>query len=407
MSIPVLSSAVKPEKKRVRLAIGVMSSMINARYRDQLKGCMDTWGSNANLGLHKAKDVPSLSSVVREVETKRENNTTVIHYYCGEFGDSTSPEIIHLPGVKDDYASATYKQWLGYKHLSDNYDADFYLMIGTDNYVCLDRLHELLDGYDSDQLLIISGFADDRGVRGKPCHFPYGGGGIIFTRESMKVIYPKIDYILEAWPIVSPELKDQCDVAVGYYADQWGIPVAVERHLYSMSWTCAFNGDDTFTVHGPMKFDKIVICHNMEYRDHVLYHKYRDRVVEYNDLLKEYRKIAAHDREVIEKAISGCTSAAITTKCPQNVIVVKNFIDSLGIHPIVSDDPEVITRCTQFRIPNEMKELPDLAICDVGAISVPNKVLIIYGSTTSTVPEGFTVSHILATSKLTILTRKS
>ena len=68
-----------------------------------------------------------------------------ILYFLGEekvtgFNDTDCIKYINLDGVKNDYLSASYKQFLGMKYIYENYKTKFIISIGTDTYLNIPKL---------------------------------------------------------------------------------------------------------------------------------------------------------------------------------------------------------------------------------------------------------------------------
>ena len=69
--------------------------------------------------------------------------------------------LIYMPGILNDYLSASYKQNLGIKYIMDNNpDIDFVYVCGTDTYLNIDALVKFLAFFDSTQRLCIGGHSN-------------------------------------------------------------------------------------------------------------------------------------------------------------------------------------------------------------------------------------------------------
>ena len=71
-----------------------------------------------------------------------------ILYFLGEQKILDGEKFIHLPGVGDDYLSATYKQWYGLKYIFEKYKSKFTIFIGTDTYVNIPKCLDLIKKYE-------------------------------------------------------------------------------------------------------------------------------------------------------------------------------------------------------------------------------------------------------------------
>jgi len=154
-------------------------------------------------------------------------NQVKILFFLGEevvFENDSS--FIHLKGVKNDYLSASYKQYHGLKYIYENYDTEFILVIGTDTYVNVPKTLQLLSNFDHNKSLIIGGYSDMRIVNFKWVEFFDGGCGIFISKEFLKVIYPMIndvDKFMENWIYITSlnkdiDLKEACDVSIACLA---------------------------------------------------------------------------------------------------------------------------------------------------------------------------------------------
>jgi len=145
--------------------------------------------------------------------------------------------LVHLKGIKDDLESASHNNGCGYKYLYDNVPSDFYIIVGTDNYVWGDRLFSILNKCNPDHPFLISGYGQTRNINHKIQYFPFGGCGIILTKSAARILYPKFDQLFNDWVKISPpnEIRS-CDLAIGYYAEGNKIVMCRDYGLYSQNW---------------------------------------------------------------------------------------------------------------------------------------------------------------------------
>lgn len=182
-----------------RLAIGLLATSAHKKYRDQIIACRQTWVAEAEpLG------VPVL-------------------FFGGGHHHDEAP-LVNLPGVLDDYSSASDKQYLGLKYLYENHPSDFYFFAGTDNYILIKRMLVLLESYDPNDLLYIGGHGWHRNINGKAIYFHSGGGGFILSHALMTSLDEKGILTREAlrrWREICvgelSYLKDACDVGMAYF----------------------------------------------------------------------------------------------------------------------------------------------------------------------------------------------
>ena len=71
--------------------------------------------------------------------------------------------------------SASYKQYLGLKYISDNLNPDFVYVCGGDAYLVIDNLQKLLDKFDPEDDVFIGELGDFRYVDGERVYFHSGG----------------------------------------------------------------------------------------------------------------------------------------------------------------------------------------------------------------------------------------
>lgn len=240
----------------MKLSICVMSTLVNDRYKDQIKACQDTW----------AKDADRLGITIK--------------YFCGSVQDSDFDFVTHLDGVGDDYVSATYKQYRGLQYLQSHHPADFYLIVGTDNYVDLPRVLKMLEKYRPEYPFIIGGCMESREIFGRKISFSLGGSGIFLSHGALELASPHFDNLIESWNQETDKpqysyLKPACDVSIYYLASELGITLSIERDLYPGNHRGDFYNMNILNgagVYPKMRLDRIVICHFMEPPDMHQYH---------------------------------------------------------------------------------------------------------------------------------------
>ena len=153
-------------------------------------------------------------------------NEVKILFFLGEEVVFENDNFIHLKGVKNDYLSASYKQYYGLKYIYENYDTEFILIIDTDTYINIPKILKLLSNFDYNKSLMIGGYNDMRIVNFNWVQFFDGGCGIFISKEFLKVIYPMIkdvDKFMENWIYICSlnkniDLKNACDVSIACLA---------------------------------------------------------------------------------------------------------------------------------------------------------------------------------------------
>lgn len=234
---------------KYKLVIGLLATTINQKYRDQIVACQKTWLPEA-----EKLDVP-------------------VSIFGGHHVDPDVP-IINLPHTAEDYCSAFNKQFLGLKYLYDHYDADFYFFAGTDNYVFVTRILELLDNYNSQELLYIGGHGQNRYIDNKDIYFHTGAGGFILSR-SLLALLDQNGYLNINSYIVWKQVVDRnrannidypaCDVAIAYFIHDMNIKTI---KFYELFTGCDCYGYRSSTEGRcclqPHDWSKLYVCHYME-----------------------------------------------------------------------------------------------------------------------------------------------
>jgi hypothetical protein len=252
-----------------KLSICVMSTLVNDKYKNQILGCMETWGKDA------------------------ENKNVIVKYFCGDIKDTNYTFTTHLDGVIDDYYSATFKQYYGLKYLLEYHKSEFYLIIGTDTYVNIDRVLNMLNKYDPNYSLIIGGYGQTRHIFNYNVFFSLGGGGIILSHSALTQIEPLFNNFLLEWEEETQKpqynyLKPACDVSLYHLAWRERVTPIIERDMYSCSWIGDFY--DNSNIIDTINIDKIISCHFMEREDMLLYKKWGDKGYFYYQIRQEYAK---------------------------------------------------------------------------------------------------------------------
>jgi len=170
------------------------------KYRNQILKINETWGKQA--GVH--------------------TNVQLL-FFLGEEVVLEGPQYIHLKGVTNDYQSASYKQFIGLKYIYENCKSKFVICVGTDTYINVPKLLKYISRYSHLENLYIGGHGCHRNILGKTVYFHSGGPGFIISWECLRLLYPKLDNIVEEWIDIcyrnnTSEWKTASDLAMGYYA---------------------------------------------------------------------------------------------------------------------------------------------------------------------------------------------
>ena len=248
-----------------RISIGCMACTTIPKYVNEIKSVLETWYPEC-----WAIDIPVYFFTGEQVSDDEKSLNT--------------SHIVHLKGVDDSYDSASLKQWLGYKYLYDNVPSDFYIIVGTDNYVWGERLLPIINKYSPDQPFLISGYGQTRMVGSKQQHFPFGGCGLILTHKAVTILYEKLPILYDNWKkLIGPgELTAACDLAMAYYAEQHNIVICRDYGLYSQDWLG--NGKWGRINEGPINYNIAAVFHYMNDHNMKSYHKYKTMIESYNPL---------------------------------------------------------------------------------------------------------------------------
>jgi hypothetical protein len=234
------------------LIIVVYACYTIEKYREQIKTINETWGKKC-----------------------QSYNEIKLLYFLGEqtvsgFEDTDCIKYINLPGVKDDYLSASYKQFLGMKYVYENYNAKFIICCGTDTYLNIPKLLAYINNFDYNDCLYIGGHGCERQIGDKKYYFHSGGPGFIITHTCLNKIYNLLSNLMEDWIRICninniENLIPACDVAVSYYLQQPNINVKIIKtndlsflHCNYIGLPCHYRQVD---------MSNIISCHSMSKND--------------------------------------------------------------------------------------------------------------------------------------------
>lgn len=189
-------------------------------------------------------------------------------FFLGEqkHAEFTDEKYIYLPGIGNDYLSASYKQSLGLKYIHENYKTDFVLCCGTDTFLNLPLILRYIKKFDPNDNLYIGGHGCVRKIFNVPYYFHSGGPGFIITKNCLEKIYPYCDSMTDNWldickrSNIYESLHPACDVAISYFLQTLTFSqiVKADEGLFSH---CNYLG---YPCHrGRTDMDKILSCHCM------------------------------------------------------------------------------------------------------------------------------------------------
>ena len=222
------------------------------KYREQIKCINETWGKKC----------------------EQYNNIKLI-YFLGEnhiddFSDTERTQYINIAGVKDDYLSASYKQFLGLAYIYNNYNPKFVICIGTDTYLNIPKLLVYINEFDYNENLYIGGHGCNRMINSKNYYYHSGGPGFIITYTCLQKIYNKLPNLMDTWIHICNEynvdnLVPACDVAISYFLQQCDINVTIIKMNDLSFLHCNYYGHPCHLF--KVDITQIVSCHSMNIND--------------------------------------------------------------------------------------------------------------------------------------------
>ena len=271
-----------------RVVICVFGCITLPQYCLQLLKLQETWGRRAE----EVCDVP-------------------VYYFVGEehIVGLDHPEVfryphrmIYLPGVANDYLSASYKQNLGLAYLhSHGLAGDFVFVCGTDTFINIDALVRFLTFFDPQERLYIGGHHDhfnnhqlqfdrhlltmypDAGLTPLPrddIQFHLGGAGFVLSRGMVSALAPFLPTMTDVWITQCQQAHQEayiptCDVCLAIYIYCLGGKSVRYFHRF---YECNFQGMVNLTkMYGYPRFyhccnhriqaRDIISCHNMSLGD--------------------------------------------------------------------------------------------------------------------------------------------
>jgi hypothetical protein len=245
------------------------------KYNEQIRVINDTWGKLCNTCKYNVK----------------------LLYFLGEKTNDDSyigENYIHLPGVLDDYSSASHKQYQGLKYIHEKFKYKFVFCCGTDTYLNIPKMSELTNYFEHNVNYLIGGDIGWRVINSSRYLFFFGGAGFMLTNKCLSLLYPLLPNILDKWTeiciqnkkefepndkcyntpihlIIGKEHTDSSDVSISYFLQQPEINTKL-IHLPKLFYYCNYKGstyDPNIPIY-PMKpvyIENIVTCHLMTTQD--------------------------------------------------------------------------------------------------------------------------------------------
>jgi hypothetical protein len=263
-------STFRSTAKSVPLVILIFGCVTKQKYADQIRSIENTWGKTA-----QDLKVPYF-------------------YFLGqrssEFSDSS--KFIYLPNIKDDYSSASYKQYLGLKWVCEHYNPNYVFICGTDTFINVNKLNDLLQNKEFklkySENLYIGGHGDTRTIanvcddnnkcHNMSVHFHSGGSGIIISNNVLFSMYDYYDTFQSNWISFCNEhnneyLKDACDVSISFLLQCFNVTSYEINGFYY----CNFNGVPC--CKNKIKKENIITCHLMTTYDNMYMHRFINKFI--------------------------------------------------------------------------------------------------------------------------------
>lgn len=192
-NIPKTENLSGQEKQQhYKMIILIYASIIQPKYKEQVEICLSTW-----------------------VPVADKHGIKCIFVLGEEKTDYNDPHFLYLPGVANDYMSASFKQYLGLKYISENYNFDFIFVCGTDTYPNITKLYALLNTFDKNIPMYIGGHGEHIMINQKLYYFHSGGAGFILTSKANEILYPYYQNVNQWWiKWCSWDIVNACDVSM-------------------------------------------------------------------------------------------------------------------------------------------------------------------------------------------------
>jgi hypothetical protein len=200
---------------------------------------------------------------------KIKDNIKLLFFLGEEKTDLIGDNYINLKGVKNDYLSALYKQFLGLKYIYEMYNPNFVFCCGTDTYINIDKLVNYIINFNfnPNSNFYIGGHGDFRQIGYKNIYFHSGGAGFLLTNGCLDKLYPILENACDKWITICTinnikYLETACDVAIAYYLQtETNTTILIDNVSFL---NCNHKGMvGLYSCHPYIEIDKIITCHNM------------------------------------------------------------------------------------------------------------------------------------------------
>jgi len=201
--------------------------------------------------------------------TAREHQIPVLFFLGEQRTDLVGEEYVNIPGVADDYESASYKQFLGLHHIAQHYQPEFVLCCGTDTYPNLPKMVQWLEQFDPNESLYLGGHGCKRQFGDRILPFHSGGPGFILSRTAMERCKPDFASLMPDWKEYcrqtgKEDLIPACDVAIAHFVVLPHVDAKVVSHNEGF-FHCNYKGMPCHP--NQPQVQHILSCHLMSLQD--------------------------------------------------------------------------------------------------------------------------------------------
>lgn len=326
-------------KKTYNVIINVFACPTIENYKNEILKINETWGATAEkMGIK------------------------VLFFFGEEQTDLIGDNYIYLPNVKNDYESASWKQYLGLKYIYENYNTEFIFTCGTDTFINIEKLLLYLDIFKPNKKLYIGGHGDIRKIGDLSIYFHSGGAGFIITKQILHELYPSLENLQNQWVEICKKYNVidylyGCDISIAYFLmNIKEVETIKNEHFYACNYLGHYCCIDKIIT------DKIISCHRMGLTDFDVFQEIINTAnILYTNILytkNKYNILCNTSSDINEHLPTLCQLA---TEC--------NSILELGVRGVVSS--WAFTNGLLIGAESNTKKilfLNDLQVCDISEL---------------------------------------
>jgi hypothetical protein len=195
-------------------------------------------------------------------------------FFLGEIINEYSiigDDFIHLKNVKDDYLSASYKQYLGLKYIHENLQYNFVFCCGTDTYINIHKMIKYINTHDYNKNSYIGGNHEwYRQIGDQNIRFHAGGSGFFLSQTCLTVLHLlSLETLVDKWIEICKfnnisQLIPACDVSISYFIHIFNptceMIIDNNSHFFDIDYKIAYKWSNR-------KYNNIITCHRMTTND--------------------------------------------------------------------------------------------------------------------------------------------